>query len=116
MGAFSFSGRKYSATSRVYVDEDIYDEFTDQLVNRTEQLGIGRGEHRDTVVNPAIDDSALDRYETITEQAHREGTVRTGGSVVADDALPEGRYVEPTVVTDIPHSHDLAPRSTSFRS
>jgi len=108
MGAFSFSGQKCSATSRVYVDEAIYDEFTDKLVNRTEQLGIGRGEHRNTVVNPVIDDSALDRYRTITEHARNEGTIQTGGSVVEDDALPEGRYVEPTVVTDIPHDHDLA--------
>jgi len=106
-GAFSFSGQKCSATSRVYVYEDVFDEFTDQLVEATEQLGIGRGEYPDTVVNPVIDDSALERYETITEQARSDGTVRTGGSIVENDDLPEGRYVEPTVVTDIPHEHDL---------
>jgi 1-pyrroline-5-carboxylate dehydrogenase len=108
MGAFSFSGQKCSATSRVYVYEDVYDEFTDRLVEATEQLGIGPGEHLQTVVNPVIDDSALERYRTITEQARTEGTIRTGGSVVDDDELPEGRYVEPTVVTDVPHEHDLA--------
>jgi 1-pyrroline-5-carboxylate dehydrogenase len=107
-GAFSFSGQKCSATSRVYVYEDIFDEFTDRLVAATEELGVGRGKHAETVVNPVIDDSALERYETITDQARRDGTIRTGGSVVEDDDLPEGRYVEPTVVTDIPHDHELA--------
>ncbi|UPV76717.1 aldehyde dehydrogenase family protein (plasmid) [Halorussus limi] len=107
-GAFSFSGQKCSATSRVYVYEDVFDEFTDRLVDSTEQLGIGRGEKLETVVNPVIDDSALERYRRITEQARTDGTVRTGGSVIDDDDLPEGRYVEPTVVTDIPHEHDLA--------
>jgi 1-pyrroline-5-carboxylate dehydrogenase len=33
--------------------------------------------------------------------------VRTGGTVVDSEALPVGRYVQPTVVTDIPHGHDL---------
>ncbi|MFC4447489.1 aldehyde dehydrogenase family protein [Halorussus aquaticus] len=108
MGAFSFSGQKCSATSRVYVYENVYDEFTDRLVEATERLGIGRGERLDTVVNPVIDDSALERYRNITEQARTDGTIRTGGSVVDDDDLPEGRYVEPTVVTDIPHGHGLA--------
>ncbi|WP_435176453.1 aldehyde dehydrogenase family protein [Halorussus sp. AFM4] len=107
MGAFSYSGQKCSATSRVYVYEDFYDEFTDRVVDATEQLGIGPGEDLETVVNPVIDDSALDRYRTITERARTDGTVRTGGAVV-DDELPEGRYVEPTVVTDIPHEHELA--------
>lgn len=107
-GAFSFSGQKCSATSRVYVQENVIDEFTDRLVTKTEQLGIGRAEERDTVVSPLINDSALERYETITEQARADGTVHTGGTVVDDDNLPEGRYVEPTVVTDIPHEHELA--------
>jgi 1-pyrroline-5-carboxylate dehydrogenase len=107
-GAFSFSGQKCSATSRVYVYEGVYDEFVDRLVAATEELGIGPGKNLDTVVNPVIDDSALERYRTITEQARAEGTVRTGGSVVDDDELPEGRYVEPTVVTDVPHEHELA--------
>lgn len=107
-GAFSFSGQKCSATSRVYVHEDVIDEFTDQLVAETKQLSIGPAEERDTVVSPLINNSALERYETITEQARTDGTVHTGGAVVSDDTLPEGRYVEPTVVTDIPHEHELA--------
>lgn len=107
-GAFSFSGQKCSATSRVYVHEDVIDDFTDQLVAETKQLSIGPAEERETVVSPLINNSALERYETITKQARTDGTVRTGGAVVGDDNLPEGRYVEPTVVTDIPHEHELA--------
>ncbi|WP_248910861.1 aldehyde dehydrogenase family protein [Halocatena marina] len=107
-GAFSFSGQKCSATSRVYVSEDVIDDFVDQLVEETKQLNIGRAENRDTVVSPLINDSALERYKTITKQARTDGTVRTGGAIVNDDTLPDGRYVEPTVVTGIPHEHELA--------
>ncbi|WP_254861561.1 aldehyde dehydrogenase family protein [Halovivax gelatinilyticus] len=107
-GAFSFSGQKCSATSRVYVHEDVIDEFTDKLVAQTEELTIGQATERETFVSPLIDDSALEYYQEITEQAREDGTVLTGGNVVTDGEYADGRFVEPTVVTDIPHEHDLA--------
>jgi len=121
MGAFSFSGQKCSATSRVYVQEDVFDEFADNLVKETEELEVLPPQEKGAVLSPVIDDSALERYERICELARKDGAVLTGGNVVktpsgerepslADggDRLPEGRYVEPTVVKDIPHEHELA--------
>ncbi|WP_231187720.1 aldehyde dehydrogenase family protein [Haladaptatus sp. DYF46] len=107
-GAFSFSGQKCSATSRVYVQEDRIDEFTDRLVAETKNLKIGRGTERNTFISPIINDSALESYTDICERAEEEGTVRTGGNVVTVGNLADGRFVEPTVVTDIPHGHELA--------
>jgi 1-pyrroline-5-carboxylate dehydrogenase len=107
-GAFSFSGQKCSATSRVYVHEDIADEFTERLVEETNDLSVGKPENRETVVSPLIDDGAIERYDDICETAAADGTVLTGGSRVDRANLPTGRYVEPTVVTDIPHDHPLA--------
>lgn len=107
-GAFSFSGQKCSATSRVYVQEDVRDEFVARLVSETKELTVGRPEDRETVVSPLIDDDALDHYLTISEQAREVGEVLTGGARVTDQDLPEGRYVEPTIVTGVPHGHELA--------
>lgn len=107
-GAFSFSGQKCSATSRVYVQEEILDEFTDRLVAKTKNLEIGPGTEREAFISPLINDSALESYEEICERAEESGTVRTGGNVVTDGNLGDGRFVEPTVVTDIPHGHELA--------
>ena len=108
MGAFSFSGQKCSATSRVYVHEDHAAEFTDRLVAATEELTVGPPEDLETVVSPIIDEKSVDRYDRIAALAESDGTIRTGGHHVEDDALPDGRYVAPTVVTDIPHEHELA--------
>ncbi|PHQ37484.1 1-pyrroline-5-carboxylate dehydrogenase [Halorubrum persicum] len=107
-GAFSFSGQKCSATSRVYVHEDVIDEFTDKLVAETEDLTAGQATDRDTFVSPLIDDSAVEYYQEITEKARNDGTVHTGGNVRTNGDLADGRFVEPTVVTDIPHDHELA--------
>lgn len=107
-GAFSFSGQKCSATSRVYVQEEIIDEFIDKLVDKTKNLTIGQGTERETFISPIINNSALESYQDICERAEEEGTVQTGGNVVTDGKFADGRFVEPTVVTDIPHSHELA--------
>jgi len=74
----------------------------------TNDLSIGKPENRETVVSPLIDDSAIERYDDICETAAADGTVLTGGSRIDRENLPTGRYVEPTVVTDIPHDHALA--------
>ena len=120
-GAFGYSGQKCSATSRVYVDERVIEAFTDRLVDATEELVIDRPRAEDAFVSPLIDDDALDRYVEICEAAREVGTIRTGGRVVAggdgsggsgaEDRtgdLSAGRFVEPTVVTGVPHDHELA--------
>jgi 1-pyrroline-5-carboxylate dehydrogenase len=107
-GAFSFGGQKCSASSRAYVHEDHVDEFTERLAEETEELVVGEPADEDTFVSPVIDDDALERYERIVEQAEKDGEVLAGGEVVEDEDLPGGRYVRPTVVTDLPHEHELA--------
>jgi 1-pyrroline-5-carboxylate dehydrogenase len=106
--AFGFAGQKCSATSRVYVEEGVIDAFTDRLVAAAEALTVAPPEAEETFVSPLIDERAMDRYRQVCETARADGAVLTGGSVVTSDSLPEGRYVEPTVVADLPHDHDLA--------
>lgn len=107
-GAFGFSGQKCSATSRVYVHREVIDQFTQRLVNETEELQVRPPERRDAIVSPLIDDSAEERYRDICETAREDGTILTGGDIVTATDLPDGRYVRPTVVADIPHDHELA--------
>ncbi len=107
-GAFGFSGQKCSATARVYVHEGLFDVFTDRLVEATSGLPVLPPEHKDAFIAPLIDENVLDRYQRICETARTEGTIRVGGDLVEDPQLPNGRFVEPTVVTDIPHEHSLA--------
>ncbi|MFB6136877.1 MAG: aldehyde dehydrogenase family protein [Halobacteriaceae archaeon] len=119
MGAFGFSGQKCSATSRVYVERGRVDRFVDRVVAAAEDLPIAPPTHRDAVMAPVVDDAALARYRDVCERAAAVGTVHTGDAAAGDDEfptdrvpegvdLPDGRYVAPTVVTGVPHEHDLA--------
>lgn len=107
-GAFGFSGQKCSATSRVYVSEDVIEEFTQVLVDEAEKITIRPPEYEEAFLSPLIDEDAVERYKRICGEARKEGTVLTGGSVLNSSDLPEGRYVKPTVVTGVPHDHELA--------
>jgi 1-pyrroline-5-carboxylate dehydrogenase len=106
-GAFSFAGQKCSATSRVYVDAARFDAFAERLVAAAEALPVREPTERGAVVSPLIDDTALDRYRRVVAEARTVGRVLTGGHVL-ETGLPEGRYVAPTVVADVPHDHPLA--------
>jgi 1-pyrroline-5-carboxylate dehydrogenase len=107
-GAFGFAGQKCSATSRVYIHEDVFETFTRELVSETEALQILPPGREGAFVSPLIDENALKRFRQVCDTAREDGTIRTGGDVVRSDDLPDGRYVQPTVVTEMPHDHELA--------
>ena len=107
-GAFGFSGQKCSATSRVYVDESRFETFVDELTARAESVPDHPPDHRDAVVSPVITEEAIARYRDIIQTSGAIGTVHAGGTLVAAEHLPEGRYVRPTVLTGIPHDHPIA--------
>lgn len=98
-GAFGFSGQKCSATSRVYVEDDIYDEFVDKLVDRTRGIAVGRPSENGVFVGPVIDREAIDRFKEAVEEAESHGQVLAGGKVMVEGEFARGNFVEPTVVT-----------------
>lgn len=97
-GAFGFSGQKCSATSRVYVEDDVYDEFVDKLVDRTKELRVGMPAEGDVFVGPVIDHEAVERFKDAVAEAESGGEVLVGGKVKDDGDLARGNFVEPTVV------------------
>lgn len=99
-GAFGLSGQKCSATSRVYVQQRVYDRFVEKLVEVTRRLEVGNPLELDTFVGPVIDDDAVDRFrKAVAEVESSGGEVLVGGHVLEEGDLARGRYVEPTVVT-----------------
>ena len=98
-GAFGFSGQKCSATSRVYVEDDVYDAFVDKLVERTGRVKVGVPSEDGVFVGPVIDEAAVARFEeAVAEVRSSGGEVLAGGEVISDGDLGRGNFVEPTVV------------------
>ncbi|HKP20606.1 MAG TPA: aldehyde dehydrogenase family protein [Thermoleophilaceae bacterium] len=101
--AFGLSGQKCSACSRAIVAEEVYERFVDRLAARAGELALGDPSDPAMFVGPVINEGAVERYERAVEAARRDGRVAAGGG---RPDLP-GHYVEPTVVADLPHGHEL---------
>ncbi|RQH02373.1 aldehyde dehydrogenase family protein [Natrarchaeobius oligotrophus] len=93
---FFNSGQVCFATTRVFVHEEVYDEFTSRLAEATESMSIGPGiDGHD--IGPVISEDALEDIERYVDGAVDGGArALTGGSVVDRD----GHYFEPTIVAD----------------
>jgi 1-pyrroline-5-carboxylate dehydrogenase len=101
--AFGLSGQKCSACSRAIVAEPVYEEFVDKLAERARAVALGDPSDPGMFVGPVINEGAVERYSRAVEAARRDGRVAAGGG---RPDLP-GHYVEPTVVADLPHGHEL---------
>lgn len=103
--AFSYSGQKCSACSRVYVQEKVKDKLLAKLVQKTKLLHVGNPLGINTALGPLINRNALMRFKKYSNIASNDGIILVGGKVVKDGPLSHGNYVEPTIVSDLPTSH-----------
>lgn len=98
-GAFGLSGQKCSATSRVYVERPVYDEFINKLVSKTNEITVGNPLEQTTFMGPVIDEEAVDRFtKAVTAVRDDGGEVLAGGEVLTEGEFGKGNYVQPTVV------------------
>lgn len=108
-GAFGQAGQRCSATSRAVVDVRVRDAFLERLVARVAALRVGPGDDPESRVGPVVNTARMEAALAAVAGAQRDGgKVLCGGGRVTRPGLPEGCYVEPTVIRDVPWDSDLA--------
>ncbi len=105
--AFGFGGQKCSACSRVYVQNEVADQFISKLVEKTKNLKIGMPWKMDVFLGPVINKEAKSKFENAVNMAKKDGEILTGGSVLTSPEFENGYFVEPTIVTNLPEEHKL---------
>ncbi|MDK4740462.1 aldehyde dehydrogenase family protein [Rhizobium sp. CNPSo 3464] len=104
-GIFWNQGEVCSATSRVLVQEGIYDRFMDRLVEETKKIKIGDGQEPGVLLGPMVSEKQMNQVLAAIENARTDGAkVTVGGGRPA--SFNKGYYVEPTVLTDVPLDSD----------
>ncbi|WP_147127834.1 aldehyde dehydrogenase family protein [Sulfolobus acidocaldarius] len=103
-GAFGFGGQKCSASSRIYVETNVYDTFLNKLVNRIKEAIIGDPTKKETFLGPLINSDAVSKYVKFVEEAKKGGGEILYGGEVID---VKRRLVKPTIVSNLPLSHWL---------
>ncbi|ORY57984.1 putative aldehyde dehydrogenase [Leucosporidium creatinivorum] len=102
MGVFYNSGQDCCAGTRLYVHDDIYDEFMSLLVAKAKACAIGDPWDDATSFGPLISAAQRDKVLKYIESGVSEGAkVATGGQKWPES---KGFYVEPTILEDCkPH-------------
>jgi len=95
-GAMLATGQRCTATSRVYVEESVADEFTALLVDRVTAFAVGDPTREETDIGPLAFPEQRDKVAGYLQLARDEGA-----RVLAGCSMLEGCYVEPTVLTDV---------------
>ena len=106
--AFGAQGQKCSACSRVYVQNEVREEFLRLLVEKTRQIKIGNPLDRGVYMGPVINEDAVKTYERAVAQAKKDGgRILTGGRRLVDGDFAYGYFVEPTIIDGLPAGHPL---------
>ncbi|MDH4160155.1 MAG: aldehyde dehydrogenase family protein, partial [Actinomycetota bacterium] len=97
--AFLNCGQVCTSAERIFVHNDIYDEFAARLVAEVAKLRVGSGLDR-VDVGPMVSERERARYEALLARAVEQGAVVAHGGG-RPEGLDAGWFVEPTVLTEV---------------
>ena len=93
------SGEACTAANRIYVHEDVVEEFGDRLAKAMAALPVGRGVDDGVRVGPMIDSAAQEKVQELVQDAVDRGAqVLTGG----ERPSTAGYFYPPTVLIQVP--------------
>jgi len=99
---FLNQGQMCTAMSRVFIEDDIYDKFVADFVDKAKRIKIGNGSDYETQMGPLISDSQRKKVLSFVEKAKKQGAkVLCGGKIPDVPALKNGFFFEPTVISEV---------------
>jgi aldehyde dehydrogenase (NAD+) len=107
-GAFAATGQSCTATSRVYVFEEVYDEYLEALTEATEDMVVGDPLDPETTVGPKVDEGSYEEVRDYIEVGQEQGgTLHYGGQTLEPEGVEDGYFIEPAIFTDVDHDMQL---------
>ena len=104
---FGATGQSCIAGSRLYLQEDIYQDYLDELKKRTEAIKIGDPLSASTQLGPLATLKQLKNIqEKIQQTIDQGGKIITGGKKVS--SFKNGYYFEPTIIECDNHNLPVA--------
>ena len=108
IGRFWNCGQACLAVKRLYLHEDIHDEFLEALIKKVESYELGdpstRPEKPRQRMGPLHTAAQREEVEEqIADAVSKGAKLLTGGKRPEDPALEKGNFISPAVLTDVPH-------------
>jgi alpha-ketoglutaric semialdehyde dehydrogenase len=101
-GGLRSTGQKCTATSRVIVVRDVYEEFKEKLLTKVKEIKVGNGLENESWMGPCASESQLNTVLSYIEKGIEDGaTLLFGGKRIDEGELAKGFYVQPTVFENV---------------
>lgn len=101
---FFNSGQICVQSSRIYVHENIFDEYLKRSIELTKNKTIGDPMNESTDQGPLVDESQFKKYQEYIVKGTNEGAqIHCGGKVLKG----KGYFVEPTIFTNVKENSTL---------
>jgi acyl-CoA reductase-like NAD-dependent aldehyde dehydrogenase len=108
-GGLRSTGQKCTATSRVFVQANVYDEFKEKLLAKVSELKIGCGMQGETWMGPCASEKQLNTVLKYIQKGKEEGaTLLYGGERPMENGTENGFYVQPTVFENVKNKMTIA--------
>ncbi len=89
------AGQTCVCANRIYVQERVYDQFTEKFAAKVTALKVGNGFEEGVLQGPLIEDAAIEKVQRhVADALEKGGKLLTGGHRMA------GQFFEPTVIGD----------------
>lgn len=102
LGILFNQGQVCCAGSRVFVQEDIYDEFVAELVKAFNNVKVGNPLDPETQMGSQVNKAQVKKILSYIEKAKADGaTIACGGEAYTDNGCENGCFVKPTLITNV---------------
>ncbi|WP_298628417.1 aldehyde dehydrogenase family protein [uncultured Legionella sp.] len=111
-GAFFNSGQSCCGIERIYVHQDIYEEFVNKAIHLVKQYKLGRSDDPETTLGPVVRAAAADFVRRQINEAVEQGAVTHIDSSDFKLDKPGSPYLAPQIVTNVTHQMRLMTEET----
>ncbi len=103
------SGMTCGSPGRIYVHENVHNEFLEKFVAAMEKITVGDPNDPETAIGPVVSAEHRDKIEHYIKSGVEEGaTLVLGGNRPTTAPMDKGFYVMPTVFTDVTQNMTIA--------
>jgi aldehyde dehydrogenase (NAD+) len=108
-GAFFHSGQCCTAGTRLFVQDEIYDEFISRFSEKARAIHLGNPADKGTDLGPLVSKKQQARVLSYIETGKKEGArCLVGGNAPQRSELQQGCFVEPTIFVDVTNNMTIA--------
>jgi acyl-CoA reductase-like NAD-dependent aldehyde dehydrogenase len=109
LGILFNQGQVCSAGSRIFIQEDFYDEFMDKVIDAFNSVKVGNPLDMNTQMGAQVSEAQLKKILNYVEIGKKEGAkVAVGGERYTEGNAANGYFMKPTLLTDVTNDMRVA--------